>query len=157
MENLTRSAGGLEPGAAPRRLMRIAGLPPVEMLVCYEASFPGEVAQGRERPGLMINLTNDAWFGVTTGPYQHFHQTRLRAVEQGVAMLRSANTGISAIVDPMGRILSFLALNQVGIIDGALPRAIRAPLYALYGDLIELAMLLAMLAYLGVSAMIRRD
>ncbi len=157
LENLTRSAGGLEPGKAPRQLMRVAGLPPVEMLICYEASFPGEVAQGPKRPGIMINLTNDAWFGVTTGPYQHFHQTRLRAVEQGVAMLRSANTGISAIVDPMGRILSRLELNEIGVIDGALPRAIRAPVYALYGHLVELAMLLAMLTYLGVSALIRRD
>ena len=78
------SSGGLALGKAPRELMRITGLPPVEMLICYEASFPDEIAQGDERPGLMINLTNDAWFGTTTGPYQHFHQTRLRAVEQGV-------------------------------------------------------------------------
>ena len=156
LENLTRSAGGLAIGKGPRELMNIAGLPPVEMLICYEASFPGEVVQGAERPGLMINLTNDAWFGATSGPYQHFHQTRVRAVEQGVAMLRSANTGISAIVDPLGRVVSRLALNEVGVIDGAMPRPIRAPAYARYGRFIEKAMLLAMLVYLAATAAFNR-
>ncbi len=157
LENLTRAAGGLAVGKAPRELMRITGLPPVEMLICYEASFPDEIAQGDDRPGLMINLTNDAWFGTTTGPYQHFHQTRLRAVEQGVAMLRSANTGISAIVDPMGRVLSSLALNEVGVIDGAMPRAVRPPIYARHGRLIEVAAFLAILAYLALSLFYRRQ
>jgi apolipoprotein N-acyltransferase len=156
-ENLTRTSGGLALGKAPRELMRIIGLPPVAMLICYEASFPDEVVQGTERPGLLINLTNDAWFGNTTGPYQHFHQTRLRAVEQGVAMVRSANTGISAIVDPMGRTLSRLALNEVGVIDGAMPIAVNAPYYARFGGIIELMGVLIMLAYLGASAAWRRQ
>ncbi|MGI9479501.1 MAG: apolipoprotein N-acyltransferase [Hyphomicrobiaceae bacterium] len=155
-ENLTRTAGGLALGKAPRELMRIAGLPPVEMLICYEASFPNEVAQTHERPGLMINLTNDAWFGNTTGPYQHLHQTRLRAVEQGVAMLRSANTGISAIVDPMGRMLSSLALNDTGVIDSAMPRAVRTPIYGRHGRVIELAAVLLILAYLATCTLFRR-
>lgn len=148
-ENLTRTAGGLAIGSGPRQLMDIAGLPPVEMLICYEASFPGEIVQGTERPGLMINLTNDAWFGSTSGPYQHFHQTRVRAVEQGVAMLRSANTGISAIVDPLGRVVSQLALDEVGVVDGAMPKPVRTPMYARYGRLLEGAALLAMLVYLA--------
>lgn len=156
LENLTRTAGGLAIGQGPRQLMTIAGLPPVEMLICYEASFPEEVVQGAKRPGLMINLTNDAWFGATSGPYQHFHQTRVRAVEQGVAMLRSANTGISAIVDPMGRVVSRLALDQVGVIDGAMPKAVRTPLYARYGSLIESAALLAMLVYLAGMVAVNR-
>jgi len=151
-ENLTRTAGGLALGKAPRKSMQIAGLPPVEILICYEASFPNEVAQVGARPGLMINLTNDAWFGDTTGPHQHLHQTRLRAVEQGVAIVRSANNGVSAIVDPMGRILSSLALNEVGVIDSAMPRAIRTPIYARHGFMIELATVLAILAYLATNA-----
>lgn len=136
-ENLTRTSGGLEPGRGPRRLMRIDGLPPVAMLICYEASFPQDVVQGAERPGLLINLTNDAWFGTTTGPYQHLHQTRLRAVEQGLPMLRSANTGVSAIVDPVGRLLASLPLNATGVIDSSLPKAVRTPIYARAGWIIE--------------------
>lgn len=139
LENLTRTNGGLAIGSAPRELMRIGGLPPVAMLICYEASFPGAVVQTSERPGVLINLTNDAWFGATAGPHQHFHQTRLRAVEQGVPMLRSANNGISAIIDPVGRVVGRLALNQVAILDGGLPRAIATPLYARFGLIIECA------------------
>ncbi|MFY0614797.1 MAG: apolipoprotein N-acyltransferase [Hyphomicrobiaceae bacterium] len=150
-ENLTRTAGGLALGSAPRKLMRIAGLPPVEMLICYEASFPNEIAQVGDRPGLMINLTNDAWFGNTTGPYQHLHQTRLRAVEQGVPMLRSANTGVSAIVDPIGRILSSLPLNETGVIDSEMPNAVRTPIYARHGPIVELSAVCLILAYLATS------
>lgn len=156
-ENLTRTSGGLAIGKGPRELMRIAGLPQVEMLICYEASFPGELVQGNERPGVLVNLTNDAWFGNTTGPYQHFHQTRLRAVEQGVAMVRSANNGISAIVDPMGRIVARLGLNKVGVVDGNLPVAKNAPYYARFGRLIEFASALLMLAYLGAASQRRRQ
>lgn len=156
LENLTRTAGGLAIGKGPRQLMTIAGLPPVEMLICYEASFPGEVVQGSARPGLMINLTNDAWFGATSGPYQHFHQTRVRAVEQGVAMLRSANTGISAIVDPVGRVVAQLALNEVGVVDGAMPKPVLTPIYARYGRFIECAALLALLVYLAVTKTVNR-
>lgn len=140
-EDLTRTNGGLALGAAPRRLMNIAGLPPVSMLICYEASFPGEIVQGDERPGLLMNLTNDAWFGVTTGPYQHFHQTRVRAVEEGVPIIRSANTGISAIVDPVGRVLGKLPLNAIGSLDLTLPIAEKPPVYARYGLIVEVVML----------------
>jgi len=129
-ENLTRTRGGLAIGNAPRELMQIEGLPPASMLICYEASFPNEVIQTSERPGVLINLTNDAWFGTSTGPYQHLHQTRLRAVEQGLPVLRSANTGISAIVDPMGRIIKRLGLNQIGVIDTRLPSPTTPGIYA---------------------------
>jgi len=150
-ENLTRTKGGLAPGKHPRRLMQIAGLPPAAMLICYEGSFPSEVVQGRERPGVLINLTNDAWFGATSGPYQHFHQTRVRAVEFGLPMLRSANTGISAIVGPMGRIQSHLGLNQVGVVDGALPVAATMPFYARYGMIGEFGFIVLLMA--GIALM----
>lgn len=151
-ENLTRSKGGLAIGRAPRQLMQIAGLPPVAMLICYEASFPDEIVQGSKRPGLLINLTNDAWFGTTSGPYQHLHQTRLRAVEQGLSILRSANTGISAVIDPMGRIIGRLGLNKVGVLDSKLPEPAAVPMYARHGRLIELIAVLTMSVFLGMSA-----
>jgi apolipoprotein N-acyltransferase len=96
-------------------------------LICYEAIFPGEAApRDGERPQLLLNLTNDGWFGRTSGPYQHFAQARLRAIEEGLPLIRVANTGISAIVDPFGRVLNELPLGVEGIIDGKLPKA--APL-----------------------------
>lgn len=156
-EDLTRTNGGLAIGRSPRKLMRIAGLPMAEMLICYEASFPGEINQGGERPGLLINLTNDAWFGATSGPHQHFHQTRVRAVEQGLPVVRSASTGISAIVDPVGRVVNRLGLNQIGSIDAPLPRGIEPPLYARFGRLIEAMVVLAMLIAIGLLSRHRKD
>lgn len=134
LEHLTRQKGGFARGAEPRRLMRIAGLPPVSMLICYEVIFPGMSEPADGRPGLLANLTNDAWFGPTSGPHQHFHQSRVRAVEQGVPLIRVANTGISAIVDAHGRILQKLPLGERGVIDTQLPGTIARPPYAGWGD-----------------------
>ncbi len=94
--------GGFEAGLK-RKMLTVPGLPPVATLICYEAIFPGEVLPedgGGVRPGLLLNVTNDGWFGLTAGPYQHFAQSRLRAIEEGLPLIRAANTGISAIVDP---------------------------------------------------------
>ena len=125
--------GGFAPGAA-HRLMNLPGLPPVMALICYEAIFPEEalppgLPPGTE-PGLIINVTNDAWFGNTAGPYQHLAQARLLSIEQGLPMLRDANTGISAIIDPYGRVQRFLGLQQEGVVDGALPEKIAMPPFA---------------------------
>jgi apolipoprotein N-acyltransferase len=94
-------------------------------MVCYESIFPDEIADRINsetlRPGLLLNVTNDGWFGVTPGPYQHFAQARLRAIEQGMPLIRSANTGISAIVDPFGRTLASAPLGVEAVIDGSLP------------------------------------
>ena len=89
-------------------------------MICYEIAFPWEVAP-KTAFSWIINITNDGWFGNTSGPYQHFAITRTRAVEQGVPVVRAANTGISAIIDPYGRVEQQLALNKAGIIDGELP------------------------------------
>jgi apolipoprotein N-acyltransferase len=124
--------GGFEAGSS-RQLLTVPGLPLVAPLICYEAIFPSEVvppAGPEERPGLLLNVTNDGWFGITTGPYQHFAQARLRAIEEGLALIRAANTGISAIVDPFGRVLAELPLGAEGVLDGPLPRRIAAPLFA---------------------------
>ena len=119
--------GGFESGATSR-ILTAPGLPAVFPMVCYESIFPDEIASRIEaqplRPGLLLNVTNDTWFGKTPGPYQHFAQARLRAVEQGLPLIRSANTGISAIVDPYGRALGALPLGVEGVLDGFLPKAL---------------------------------
>ena len=96
--------------------------------------------QGAERPGLLVNVTNDGWFGDTTGPRQHLHQARVRAVEEGLPLVRAANNGISAAVDGYGRILARLDLDVRGTIDVALPAALAPPPYARLGDLLFLAL-----------------
>src|SRR5262245_20960667 len=112
LQQLTQVQGGFIPGER-RRLLAIPGAPSALPLICYEAIFPGEaVARSGERPGWMVNLTNDGWFGNSTGPYQHFQQARVRAIEEGLPLVRAANTGISAVVDPLGRIIKSLPLGH---------------------------------------------
>jgi apolipoprotein N-acyltransferase len=134
LRQLTQLRGGFAPGVSPRPLLTVPGLPPLGALVCYEAIFPGAVVQGRERPQLLLNVTNDGWFGNTTGPRQHLHQARVRAVEEGLPLVRAANNGISAMIDPFGRIPARLDLNVRGVIDARLPSAISPPVYARLGD-----------------------
>jgi len=136
LEQLTRMRGGFSVGSMPRPLIAVPGLPPVGGLICYEAIFPAAVVQGEARPGLLINVTNDGWFGNTTGPRQHFHQSRIRAVEEGLPLIRSANNGISALIDAEGRVLSRLDLNQRGVIDGVVPSARAPTIYSRFGDLL---------------------
>jgi apolipoprotein N-acyltransferase len=130
LRQFVQAPGGFTP-ALTRQMMRVAGLPPIAPLICYEAIFPSEVMpDDPERPGLILNVTNDAWFGLTPGPSQHFAQARLRAIEQGLPLVRSANNGISAILDGMGREIALLPLGISGVIDGPLPAALAPPLFA---------------------------
>ncbi len=138
---LTRVQGGFIPGTG-RRAMEIPNAPRALPLICYEAIFPDEVAARGDRPGWIINLTNDGWFGISTGPYQHLQQARLRAIEQGLPVVRAANTGISAVIDPMGRIVARLGLGVEGVLDSNLPAAIAPTIYARSGD-IPTAMIVA--------------
>ena len=113
-----------------RRGLKIPGLPDASPLICYEAIFPGEVLpQSGERPRWLLNITNDAWFGLTAGPHQHFAQARLRTIEEGLPMVRAANNGISAIIDPYGRVRAMLGLGETGVVDGMLPGAIDPPIF----------------------------
>ncbi len=134
IQKLTHGRGSFAEGVSPRPLFTVPALPPALGLVCYEALFPGEIVQGATRPGVLINVTNDGWFGKTTGPYQHYYQSRVRAVEEGVPLIRAANNGISAVVDPYGRPLQTLGLNVRGVIDSPLPEALPPHLYAKVGD-----------------------
>ncbi|HMO72892.1 MAG TPA: apolipoprotein N-acyltransferase [Paracoccaceae bacterium] len=102
-------------------------------LICYEAVFPAIPRRAGARPGWIVQVTNDAWFGTLTGPYQHLAQSRLRAVEQGLPLVRVANTGVSAVIDARGRMLQSLPLGQRGVIDAPLPGALPATPYARRG------------------------
>ncbi len=124
--------GGFEP-SEKRAMLSIPGLPPVAATICYEAIFPGEIVAEGPRPNLILNVTNDAWFGQTPGPYQHFAQARLRAVEEGLPLVRAANTGISAVIDPFGRIVDKLPLGVEGVLDTSLPVAEPLTLYSVWG------------------------
>ena len=109
--------------------------------ICYEAIFPGAIlpaadpVPGTLPPGLILNVTNDAWFGDTPGPRQHLAQARLRAVEEGLPLVRDANTGISAVIDPHGRIIASLPLDTEAVLDADLPaRIVGGTLYGALGD-----------------------
>jgi apolipoprotein N-acyltransferase len=128
-----RAEGGYAPGPGPR-LLDFAGLGTALPLICYEVVFAHDVGAAPARPGFLMQLTNDAWFGKRSGPQQHLAQARMRAIEQGLPMVRAANTGISAVIDPKGRITASLALNSAGYLDAALPAPGRPTLYSRTGD-----------------------
>ncbi|MDE0203309.1 MAG: apolipoprotein N-acyltransferase, partial [Rhodospirillaceae bacterium] len=157
--NLRRLAyGAVDSSAGPgARTLRLPGVPPFSPLICYEAIFPGEVvaddAPPGERPQWLLNITNDAWFGHTAGPYQHFQAARLRAVEEGMPLVRAANTGISAVVDSYGRVVGRLGLGEIGVLDAPLPPALAAPTpMARFGDwILAILLLLATAATLAIG------
>jgi apolipoprotein N-acyltransferase len=134
--------GGFDGGPSPRPILAVPGLPAIVPLICYEAIFPGAVVEGPVQPGhrpaLIVNVTNDGWFGNTTGPRQHLHQARVRAVEEGLPLVRAANNGVSAAFDAYGRPLGRLDMNVRGTLDISLPVAIAPPLYARLGDMLFL-------------------
>jgi apolipoprotein N-acyltransferase len=131
---LTKVSGGFIPGTR-RRTMEVPGAPRMLPLICYEAVFPGDIESRDDRAGWMVNLTNDGWFGVSTGPYQHLQQARLRAIEEGLPLVRAANTGVSAVIDPVGRIVARLGLGAEGVLDSGLPSAIAPTIYTRFGDI----------------------
>ena len=143
LAKLTAGDTDFSAGLGPRTL-RLDGLPPVGPMICYEAIFPGEVAQRDDRPGWLLNITNDAWFGISSGPYQHFASARIRAVEEGLPLVRVANTGISGVVDAYGRVKARLGLGREGIVDATLPVAISSPTpFARWGNSIAWITLIA--------------
>jgi apolipoprotein N-acyltransferase len=131
---LTKVQGGFIPGSR-RRSLEVPHAPRALPLICYEAIFPGDVVERDDRPGWIVNLTNDGWFGISTGPYQHLQQARLRAIEQGLPVVRAANTGISAVIDPLGRMVAVLGLGVEGVLDSGLPSPIPPTVYARTGDI----------------------
>jgi apolipoprotein N-acyltransferase len=119
--------GGFASGPGPQTL-RVPGVPPVGPLICYEAIFPGQVIDESNRPDWMVNVTNDAWFGTSSGPRQHLAAARLRAVEEGLPLLRAANTGITAAFDSKGREITRIGMELTGyrtlMLPGPSPRTL---------------------------------
>jgi len=141
------TAGAIDFAAGPGLItLRVDRLPPFSPLICYEAIFPGRVALLKDRPEWLLNLTNDAWFGQTAGPHQHLASAVLRAVEEGLPLVRAANTGISAIVDPYGRVVSRLKIGERGVIDSPLPAPVQnLTLFAQFGNKIPILLVIIML------------
>jgi apolipoprotein N-acyltransferase len=129
-----QEGNGFTAGPGPQ-VMNIVGLGKALPLICYESVFPQDIRDADERADYMLQITNDAWFGSFSGPYQHLAQAQMRAIEQGLPMIRAANTGISAMIDPWGRITSEIPLGQAGYVDADLPAPQRATFYARTGDL----------------------
>jgi apolipoprotein N-acyltransferase len=134
LSKLVHGVGGFSAGPGSRTVALPGGLPPVGFLICYEIIFPGRATDPAARPGFLVNVTNDAWFGRTPGPYQHLDQARVRALEEGLPVVRAANAGISAIIDPYGRLSGRLGLDVRGVLDGTLPAALPHTAFSSYGS-----------------------
>ena len=139
-----RQLSGYSPGPGPL-VLDLGPLGRALPLICYEAVFPRHLRTA-ERPDWILQVTNDAWFGTLSGPYQHLAQSRLRAIEQGLPLVRVANTGVSAVIGPRGQILAALPLNNMGALDHPLPGALPPTHYARVGDLPALVFLVVALA-----------
>lgn len=144
---LTEGSVEYSPGDG-RNVLSIPGLPPLGALICYEAIFPG-ISWREGRPRWLLNVTNDGWFGLSSGPHQHFLAARVRSIEQGLPLVRAAYTGISAVVDAYGRVRSSLPLNSMGVLDAALPEALAEPTW--YGRLGDWPFAFAMSFLFSVS------
>ncbi|SMX44340.1 Apolipoprotein N-acyltransferase [Octadecabacter ascidiaceicola] len=154
---LVDQVAGFSPGVGDG-LMQIDGLGLARVLICYEGIFPEEMQRGDVRPDVLLILTNDAWFGKGAGPRQHLVQAQARAIEQGLPVVRAANTGISAIIDPRGNITESLPLNEAGYLDAFVPGASAQTLYAKIGDWPLLVLLcLCIMAGIAQRSRIRID
>jgi apolipoprotein N-acyltransferase len=145
--------------ASPARAaLAVPGLPPVAASICYEAIFPGAVLPegAPRRAELMLNVTNDAWFGMTPGPHQHLSQARLRTIEEGLPMIRAANNGVSAVIDAHGRVIASLPLGVEGVLDAGLPRPIGPTTFSRSGNLPAFLLIGSCLAF-GAVARRRRN
>lgn len=133
LSRLVTLPGSFVAGSGPHTVV-LPQTPAFSPLICYEVIFPGGVAARAKRPQFLLNVTNDGWFGASTGPYQHFDQARLRAIEEGLPLVRAANTGISGVVDGLGRVRQKSTLNSKTTIDSLLPQEIEPTIYVKMGD-----------------------
>ena len=147
LEQITRQRGGFTAGPADGRHKELPAIGHVLFMICYEAIFPVYGWSAKIRPKLLINLTNDAWFGNSSGPYQHFHQSRVRAVEQGLPLVRAANNGKSGVVGAQGRVLAVSGLDAVEVTVSSLPAPLSSTFYTRFGNSLAalLGIMLAMI------------
>lgn len=151
-----RALTGYAPGPGPK-LIDFGDMGRALPLICYEAVFAHDVNAATQRPDFLIQITNDAWFGKAAGPRQHLAQARMRAIEQGLPLARAANTGISAMIDPFGRVLAALPLNEAGFIDAKLPKPLSPTVYSRIGDMPFAIVLLLGLVAASFSARRREE
>jgi apolipoprotein N-acyltransferase len=143
IRQLARLPSGFSEGEADK-VVTVPGMPAFAGFICYEAVFPRSFPR-KVLPKVLVNVTNDAWFGTSGGPHQHLVQARFRSIEQGLPMIRAANTGISAMIDPAGRVQAKLPLFETGILEVPLPTVLPATLYAMWGDSLFAALTLVFL------------
>ncbi len=133
LEKIVPLTGEFQAGKGPATYF-ISKAPPVGLSVCYEIIFPKQVVNKKRRPSWIVNVANDAWYGISSGPYQHLAAAQQRAVEEGLPVVRSTNNGISAVITPYGKVEAFLPLGTEGVLDADLPRALSVTFYGRYGD-----------------------
>ncbi|MGE4483030.1 apolipoprotein N-acyltransferase [Acidocella sp.] len=131
---------GFTPGSGPKTIKNIPGLSPFGAIICYEAIFSGQIIDEKERPDWIVNVTDDAWFGDTAGPRQHFANVRLRAVEEGLPVVRDANSGISAVIDPFGRVTASMPLDYQGVLVAPLPEPQPKTFYSRFGLIVPFSL-----------------
>ena len=147
IEKITKGTGEFTPGPGVTT-MNLKGLPPLSPLICYEIIFPLGVASPDVRPEWLLNLTNDAWYGKTQGPHQHFALSRMRSVEEGLPLVRVANTGISGVVDAYGRIVAKTPLGVRATLDSDLPKALsHRTIYSMFGNALPLGLTILMIIF----------
>ena len=160
IKKITAGTKDFTAGSGPKSISLPEGFPSFSGLVCYEVIFPCAIINlNQNRPGWVINVTNDAWYGKTSGPYQHFEIARFRAIEEGVPLVRVANSGISAVFDAYGRNMGSIGLEKQGILDVFLPSPTRfVPLYGQWRDWITLCLIMSGFALAWIfSLTVRRE
>jgi apolipoprotein N-acyltransferase len=155
MDKITPGTVDFSSGPGPRTL-HLQGLPPVSPLICFEAIFPDAVIDPADRPQWLLVISNDAWYGFTSGPFQHFAITRVRAIEEGLPVVRAANNGVSGLIDPLGRVVQRMGLDVVGSLDVPLPRALPPTLYEESGDAFFFAALPVLLGLAWIFSSLKR-
>jgi apolipoprotein N-acyltransferase len=145
LQSIASEIGDFDAGNKPK-LLKIKGVKMI-MAICYEAAFPQEFIPSGQRGDVIVNLTNDGWFGPSSEPFQHLQIVRARAIETGLPLIRAANYGISAVFDPLGREIGRVAFNKSGFLDCRIPRSISETPYSKFGDLLFFAILMVSLIY----------
>ncbi len=146
-----QTSGDFTPGSGPATI-RVPGAPPLAPQICYEVIFPGLTPRGADRPGWIVNVSNDAWYGDTPGPRQKVNQARYRAIEEGVPVVRSTSGGISLVTDSYGRLVRAAPMASDAVLDVDLPQSIRPTLYAILGDAGTILMLIIALGVMAAPS-----